>query len=75
MVLVYSMPHCPQCDATVKILEDNKIEFTKIDMSTDDDALEKVRSMGYRAAPVVVAAEDDHWSGFRPDKIKTLKTA
>lgn len=75
MVLVYSMPHCPQCDATVKILEENNIQFTKIDMSVDDDALEKVRSMGYRAAPVVVADDSEHWSGFRPDKIKNLKTA
>lgn len=75
MVLVYSMPHCPQCDATVKILEENKIEYTKIDMSTNDEALDKVRQMGYRAAPVVVADDNNHWSGFRPDKIQTLKTA
>jgi glutaredoxin-like protein NrdH len=27
--------------------------------------------MGYMQAPVVVT-ENDHWSGFRPDKIGTL---
>lgn len=30
-----------------------------------------VKELGYTAAPVVVAGED-HWSGFRPDKLATL---
>jgi glutaredoxin-like protein NrdH len=29
------------------------------------------RALGYLQAPVVVT-DDDHWSGFRPDKIATL---
>ena len=37
-------------------------------------SLEQVKSLGYAQAPVVVAGED-HWSGFRPDKIKTLALA
>lgn len=28
-------------------------------------------SLGYLQAPVVVAG-DDHWAGFRPDRIKNL---
>jgi len=31
-------------------------------------------ALGYLQAPVVVAGTD-HWSGFRPDRIKTLATA
>lgn len=41
------------------------------DVSTDEAALEHVKSLGYMQAPVVVT-DDDHWSGFRPDKIATL---
>lgn len=28
-------------------------------------------ALGYLQAPVIVAG-DEHWSGFRPDRIKTL---
>jgi glutaredoxin-like protein NrdH len=31
-------------------------------------------ALGYLQAPVVVA-ENDHWSGFRPDRIKALAGA
>jgi glutaredoxin-like protein NrdH len=31
-------------------------------------------ALGYLQAPVVVAG-NDHWSGFRPDRIKTLTDA
>jgi len=27
------------------------------------------------AAPVVVTATGEHWSGFQPDRLKTLSTA
>ena len=33
--------------------------------------LEKVKELGYLQAPVVVT-DDEHWSGFRPDKIDAL---
>ena len=34
-------------------------------------ALEQVKALGYLQAPVVIA-DEDHWSGFRPDKIDEL---
>jgi glutaredoxin-like protein NrdH len=37
----------------------------------DPAALEHVKSLGYLQAPVVVT-DEDHWSGFRPDKIDEL---
>ena len=30
-----------------------------------------IKGLGYQQAPVVVAGED-HWSGFRPDRIKAI---
>lgn len=33
--------------------------------------LERLKALGYMQAPVVVT-EQDHWSGFRPDKIEEL---
>jgi glutaredoxin-like protein NrdH len=57
--------------ATYRELERKGIDFQVVDISEDGTAMAKVQEMGYRQAPVVVAGED-HWSGFRPDKIKTL---
>ena len=47
--------------------------YTKLlrDLTLDQEALGIITSMGYRQVPVVVT-EEDHWSGFRPDKIAAL---
>lgn len=47
------------------------IKYTVVDVSEDPEALELVRGLGYLTAPVIIAG-DDHWGGFRPDKIKAL---
>ncbi|MEC7028447.1 MAG: glutaredoxin domain-containing protein, partial [Pseudomonadota bacterium] len=50
------------------------IAYEYIDLTKDESAMDMVKGLGYMQAPVVVAGED-HWSGFRPDKISTLATA
>src|SRR5690554_5774766 len=62
-VIVYSKPSCVQCDATYSSLKLNDVPFTVVDISEDAQALEKVKSLGYQQAPVVVAG-DRSWSGF-----------
>lgn len=70
-VTVYTKDRCVQCNATYRALDAKGIEFEALNLEVDDEALAMVRSMGYLQAPVVVAG-DDHWSGFRPDKIDEL---
>jgi len=70
-ITVYSKPACVQCDATKRALDAAGVEFKVVDVTEDADAMALVTSLGYRQAPVVVAGSD-HWSGFRPDKIKSL---
>lgn len=70
-VTVYSKPSCVQCNATYRALENKAIPYETVDMSQDVEALQRVRDLGYMQAPVVIAGED-HWSGFRPDKIEEL---
>lgn len=70
-VKVYTLPACVQCDSTKRMLQRNQIEYEEVDMSQDPVALEMVKTLGYTAAPVVVAGED-HWSGFRLDRIQAL---
>lgn len=71
MITVYSKPACVQCNATYRALDTKGIEYRVVDLSEDPSALDIVKAMGYMQAPVVVT-EDDHWSGFRPDKIAGL---
>jgi glutaredoxin-like protein NrdH len=70
-ITVYTKPSCVQCNATYRSLDNKGIEYEVIDVSEDAEALETVKALGYMQAPVVVT-EDDHWSGFRPDKIDEL---
>lgn len=50
------------------------IEYSVFDISADHQARDYVISLGYCRLPVVVAG-DDHWSGFRPDRIRELNPA
>jgi len=73
-VTVYTKPSCVQCNATYRALDKKGIEYNKVDISQDAAALERVRNLGYMQAPVVIT-DNDHWSGFRPDKIENLAQA
>lgn len=70
-VTVYTKPACVQCNATYKALDKQGITYTTVDITDDDQARDYVLALGYLQAPVVVAG-DEHWSGFRPDRIKSL---
>lgn len=71
MITVYTKPACVQCTATKKALDKAGLEYTMVDISLDDEARDYVMALGHLQAPVVVAGED-HWSGFRPDRIRAL---
>lgn len=70
-ITVYSQKSCVQCSATYRALDSKGIDYEITDVSQDAAALEMVKQLGYLQAPVVVT-DEDHWSGFRPDKIDEL---
>ncbi|GAA1601821.1 glutaredoxin-like protein NrdH [Leucobacter chromiireducens] len=70
-ITVYTKPSCVQCTATYRALDSKGIEYNVLDLSQDEAALEAVKELGYLQAPVVVT-DEEHWSGFRPDKISEL---
>lgn len=74
-VTVYSTPGCQQCTATKRALESQGIPYDPVDLSKNDEALQFLKELGYQQAPVVVVSEDDHWYGFRPDRIAELVAA
>lgn len=70
-ITVYTKPACVQCNATYRALDKAGVDYSIVDISIDADARDYVMALGYLQAPVVVAG-DSHWSGFRPDRIKSL---
>lgn len=71
-VTVYTKPNCVQCKATYRALDNQGVEYSKVDVSEDGDALVTIKNLGYLQVPVVLTEAGDHWSGFRPDKINAL---
>ena len=70
-ITVYTKAACVQCNATRKALDRAGLEYDLVDISADDEARDYVMALGYVQAPVV-EANGEHWSGFRPDRIKGL---
>lgn len=59
---VYSQNNCSKCVATKEELSARGVEFTEINMSLDQEARARVKSLGFRQAPVVMV-DGDAWSG------------
>lgn len=70
-VTIYSKPDCVQCNATSQMLTRKNIPFSVIDITQDEQAYQHVRTLGYQQVPVVIAGQE-HWAGFRPDKLAAL---
>ena len=70
-VTVYTKDSCVQCEATKRHLDKLDIPYETINITQDVGALDKLISLGYRSAPVVVT-DNDSWAGYVPDKIDKL---
>lgn len=73
-VSVYTTgPECIRCVLTKRALREKGVRFREVDIRSNDAARQYVvEDLGYTEAPVVVVTDEDHWCGFRPDKIDAL---
>jgi len=72
-VTVYTQPGCVQCTMTKKQLDKQGVEHDTVDVTKDPEAHAYVTGLGYKQAPVVVVGDgEDHWAGFRPDRLRGL---
>lgn len=70
---LYTKNNCPGCAMTKKQLTALGIEYVETNVELDPEALKKVKELGFNTVPVVLDRETgDIWSGFQPDKIKSL---
>lgn len=75
MITVYTTGKaCMRCRWTIRRLEELGVPFATVDIREITAAREYVTNdLGYTHAPVVVVDDDDHWCGFRPDRLDTLR--
>ena len=52
-ITVYSKPSCVQCDATYRALNKQGLEYDVVDITTDAEALESIKALGYQQAPEI----------------------
>ncbi|MDW8846999.1 glutaredoxin-like protein NrdH [Erwinia sp. MMLR14_017] len=71
-IIIYTKNNCVQCNATKNAMDKQGLAYQLINLDQEPGETETLKSLGYRQLPVVMAAED-HWSGFRPDKISALR--
>lgn len=71
-IIIYTKSQCVQCDATKNAMDRSGIDYQLINLDTQPEAIDQLKSLGYRQVPVVMT-HNDHWSGFRPDKIACLR--
>jgi glutaredoxin-like protein NrdH len=73
-VTILSKPGCVQCDATERALTKAGVDFVKVDVAENEQAYAIAQGLGYLQAPVVIGIDGEHFSGFRPDRLKAMAT-
>lgn len=71
IITIFTKHNCMQCDATKNMMDKQGLRYRLVNLDQTPEAAEKLMALGYRQAPVVMA-DNEHWSGFRPDKIMRL---
>ena len=75
-VVVYTTGDtCVQCRLTKQVMDAVGVAYADIDLTDPNNAAARdfvTDDLGYSSAPVVVVDGHDHWTGFRPDRIRQL---
>lgn len=65
---IYTQPGCGPCFGLERLLQSRGLLYTKIDVSTDAEAAELLRSGGFASTPVVYdPIRDEYCQGVDPD--------
>lgn len=71
MVTIFTKNNCVACKRTKKLLKDEGIEYTEINV--DEQPVWRLRLLeeGWQSMPVVKTAISS-WSGYQPEKIRVI---
>lgn len=68
---IYTSANCSYCHAAKEYLNENKIEFTEHNISSDKEARKELMKKGFMSVPVIMI-ENDVVVGFDKGKIAQL---
>ncbi len=69
-VKVYSTPTCPYCTRVKQFLKDNNIAFEDIDVSQDEEMLQKMIDKSGQMGVPVIEINGEYIVGFDKEKIE-----
>jgi glutaredoxin 3 len=72
MVIIYSTPTCVYCNALKKYLTEKKIQYQEIDVSENEQELEKMVAISGQMGVPVVDIDGNIVIGFDKQKIDEL---
>lgn len=72
MVKLYTQEGCPDCRRVESFFKRNNVAFEVLNIREDEAALNRVKELGYTGTPVI-EANGQHWKGYDPEKLVTLK--
>lgn len=67
-VIVYTRPHCLECNVLKCFLDDYKITYEERDCSSNSAYMDEIKKMGFLDVPVTVVG-DTAIQGLQPDEI------
>lgn len=71
-VTIYSTPSCHYCQAAKEFFTENNVEFTDIDVASDQEKRKEMVDMTGQMGVPVIKIGDDVVVGFDEDKVKEL---
>lgn len=70
-IVIYTSNTCGYCHLAKDYFNENKIEFTEKNVSTDSEARKELMSQGFMGVPVIFV-DDEVIQGFDKDKLEAL---
>ena len=71
-VSIYTTPTCAYCKATKEFFQENNIQYTEYDVSTDAEKRQEMIDKSGQIGVPVVLVDDEMIIGFNKDKLSEL---
>jgi len=71
MIKIYTTPACGSCQAAKRYFKEKKIEYVEVDVTHDEESMQKILSEGFMSVPVF-EYNNVFLGEFNVDKINKL---
>ncbi|MAG11857.1 MAG: NrdH-redoxin [Parcubacteria group bacterium] len=71
-VKIFSTPTCPYCKMAKEWMKENNIEYTDVDVSTDEKAAQEMTEKSGQMGVPVILVGDEVLVGFDKPKLEAL---